>query len=205
MANIAKGNATNSRRLRKGNRLRRTVVRAVGLLREDPVAIAESLKILGLMLKRNQITVRTIYEILNTPSSPGTLKSKLRDFSQGRISFDQLMEFITAIRKRIVPKAEIGRVLHCGEGKFYGEVLRLAMRHNSLPSFVTTFTIRRMKFLQKPAAEIEDAERLIWSIHQQVHKYYQAAAKVDKVAMKTRRGKIRKLQHLFIEQFTKKV
>src|SRR3989338_10162492 len=202
MANAGKTTGRHIRRQKRSRRLTQTLMRGVRLIHEDPVALGRAIEILGLMVKKRQITMRDFYRVLNAPFAHSTFKRKLSDFAAGRLSFDNFMDAIDQIRERRVPREEMDRVVTgCREGDFYNQVLRLAMRHSASKSLVIILAIKRMKYLRKPAAEIEEAERITWGIHQQAHKWHAVEAKGNKEAMAKRKRKMRELEKIFVDKF----
>jgi len=189
----------------KQSRLRVTVVRLGRLLHEDPISLGKSIGLLGDMVKRKRIPPRTFYRVLNVPLAYTTLKKKLRQFSNGEIHFDQLMESVERAYERRVPKNKIEAVVKCREGLFYAKVLRLAMVYSTPKSFVSALTIRRMKYLKMPAEEIAETEKISWGIHQQSHKWHKAEETGKRATRIKRRKRMRALEKIFFEKFAKKL
>lgn len=189
----------------KGKRFRITALRLLKLWHDDPALFARASEMLGTMQKQGRITTRTEYRIMNAPLSYTTLKSKLRQFTQGKISFDQLIESVQKAYSRSVPKSKVDAAITCKQGEFYQKAESLAIAYETPKSFLTELTIRRMKYLKMPKEQVDEAVRIKWGIHQQSHKWHEAQQKGKKQAMQKARKKMLELEHAFNEKFAKRL
>jgi len=99
----------------------------------------------------------------------------------------------------------IEKVLACRQGQFYERVIKLAIRHSAPKSLVTNLSIRRMRDLKMPKAEIAEAERIRWGIHHQAHRMYIAERKGNHEQQLKARAKVRKLEKIFMNKFVKRL
>jgi hypothetical protein len=174
-------------------------------LEEEPRAGRKVIRRLCQLNETKPLSVATAVRVFAAPVAFTTLKRHLKDFANKTISFEVLIQHIENWYERRVPQKVISQVMNCGRGKFYDEILRVAMQYGSPKSLITNATIKRMHLLKFPQEEIKKANDLKWKIHGTAHEMYAAAEKGNKEVAKAAMRKMRALQSEFIREFTKKL
>ena len=193
-------------------RIRNAVRRGIGVLMLDPKNVSKAWGRLGELAKKGQIRTHQIYRIFSVPLADSTLKSHLTKYAREEITFEQLMEKVNTAYAKRVPKKAVGRMAHLreiGTGRFYEEIMALMKRHGAPKSFVTSMTIRRMEILKARGKmrqkAINEAKAIKWEIHHATHDFYRAMEKGNEAKKHAATQKVRRLEAVFLERFTKKV
>jgi hypothetical protein len=174
-------------------------------LEEEPRAGRKVIRRLCQLNETKPLSVATAVRVFAAPLAFTTLKRHLKDFANKTISFEALIQHIENGYERSVPQKVISQVMNCERGKFYGEILMVAMQYGSPKSLITNATIKRMHLLKFPQEEIKKANDLKWKIHGTAHEMYAAAEEGNSEGAKAARRKMRALQSEFILEFTKKL